>query len=119
MVHKIKLQPIPEWVRKEKEDLRKDLAEAGYEIKVVNTYGGLNWDTPASKVFELYYVKKGKMVQLNPNRLKELGFDAHWKRKPAENWQFHSGVLGMSRAFEIVSNLSSWLFDDYKKLKAV
>jgi hypothetical protein len=96
-----------------KKELKKLLKDNNYQVRVVNTYTGLNWDNPESKKFVLIVGS----VQLNPIVLKELGFESHFKEKYAKKGLFYSGVLGMSRAFEIVYNLSVWLYGDGYKLK--
>lgn len=99
----------------EKENLKKLIADNGYEILVVNTYTGQSWDNPASKSFELIVGK----TRLNPNYIKTLGWKTHYKETSAKCGLFYSRALGMSRSFEIVYNLSSWLFKDGYKVKAI
>ncbi|MEK6879639.1 MAG: hypothetical protein AABY22_08540 [Nanoarchaeota archaeon] len=102
-------------VNKEIGEIKKLIAKNGYEIIVINTFTGVNWDNPASKNFALLVGKK----QLNPIYLKNLGWDTHYNKISADRGLFYSGVLGSSRAFEIVYNLSSWLFKDGYKIKQI
>ncbi len=99
-------------IEQEKEKLRKLISDNENEIMVINTYLGQCWDNPASKNFALIVGK----TQLNPNYLKKLGFSSHYKEKSAKHFLFYSGVLGMSRAFEIVYNLSGWLYEGIEKI---
>ena len=96
----------------EKEKLRKQIEENSNEIMVINTSTGQCWDKADTKVFALIVGK----TQLNPIYLKNLGFDSHYRKSSAEKGLFYSSVLGMSRAFEIVYNLSSWLYKGIEKV---
>src|SRR3990167_5520751 len=100
-------------IENEKEKLKKLFADYDYKLLIVNTYTGQCWDNPASKSFALIVGK----TKLNPYYLKELGFNTHFKEKSARVSCFYSAVLGMSRSFEIMYNLSSWLFEDGYKIK--
>lgn len=99
-------------IKTEKEKLRKQIVDNGNEIMVVNTSTSQCWDKADTKVFALIVGK----IQLYPTYLKNLGFDSHYKKSVAEKGLFYSSVLGMSRAFEIVYNLSSWLYQDIEKV---
>lgn len=100
---------------KEKKELRKLIADNDYKIMVINTSIGQCWDKADTKVFALIVGK----TQLNPTYLKNIGWDRHYRKSAAENCLFYDSVLGMSRAFNIVYNLSSWLFDDGYKIKQI
>ncbi len=105
------MENIKEEIKKLKELFKKNK----YEVLVVNTYTGQNWDNPESKRFALIVGK----TQLNPFYLKSLGFDSHYRKSVAEAKLFYDGVLGMSRAFNIVYHLSQWLYKDGYKLKHI
>lgn len=107
-------------IEEAKEKLRKQLKDAQYNVYVFNSYKGLNWDNAQSKGFILAVPVKDvfgnlDIIQLNPRYLFNLGWDTHYKKSFAEASLFYDGVLGMSRAFNIVYNLSSWLFADLTK----
>jgi hypothetical protein len=103
-------------IEAKKEDIRNDLRACGYQIWVMNTYTGRNWDNSESKHFILAYPAYSKyserweIYEMNPCYLKTLGFDWFFKKSVAYAGCFYDGVLGMSRAFNIVYSLSSWLF---------
>jgi len=110
-----------EEIKTEKEKLREQLKECNYKIWVFNSYRGLNWDKSESKGFILAFPFKNEIKTLNPFFLKNLGWNRHFKESYAEHDLFYDGVLGMSRAFNIVYNLSTWLFSDLSKdeIKAI
>ena len=89
--------------------------KSNYQVKIVNTYTGQNWDNVQSKRFALFLGS----TQLNPYALKDIGFDHHFKENCAKHWLFYDGVLGMSREFNIVYNLSHWLYKDGYKLRNI
>jgi len=106
-------------IEDKKKKLRKQLKDAGYNVYVFSSFNGVNWDNSQSKNFILAFVDKrdNSIMQLNPIYLKNLGFDTHYKKEQADRGLFYDGVLGMSRAFNIVYNLSSWLFKGTKEEK--
>lgn len=101
-----------EEVLQRKKELRKQIMEGNCKIWVFNSYKGLNWDNSQSKGFILAFIYKNEIMTLNPEYLKNLGWDTHYKKSYAESYLFYDGVLGMSRTFNIVYNLSSWLFKE-------
>lgn len=104
-----------EEIQEELKKLKKLFNSNDYQVRVVNTYTGQNWDNAESKKFALIV----GTTQLNPDYLKELGFNTNYKKSVAEANLFYSGVLGMSRSFQIVYNLSYWLFKDGYILKQI
>ena len=73
------------------------------------------WDKGIWRTFHLYYIKD--------NTLKQIFIDNGLQWSGVLNWNerkrcFESKVLGMDRTFEIVYNLSDWLYKDGYKLKA-
>jgi len=91
-------------IQRRKKELRKQLKRAYYEVYVFNSFNGVNWDNSQSKNFILAFIDKrdNSIMQLNPIYLKNLGFDTHYKKEQADRGLFYDGVLGMSRAFNIV-----------------
>lgn len=98
-----------------KKDLQKQLENVS-TIYVVGITRGTNphWDKGIWRTFDLYYIRNNQLERIFiPDEIAdEVG---NWKKNKN---LFESRALGLDRTFEIVYNLSSYLFDDGYKLKA-
>ena len=108
----------------QKEEPKKELEKANYQVYVVGIAQGTNpnWDKGLWRKFSIFYISDGELKKIWFNdRDKEV--PPHWVRlhkTKSGNWvggYFESRALGMDRVFEIVYSLSQWLFGDGYKLK--
>ena len=91
----------------EKKDLIKQLENVS-TIYVVGITKGTNpnWDKGIWRTFRLFYVRNNQLNQILIEEIDAANCPNWNKRKHL----FESRVLGMDRTFEIVYNLSCWLF---------
>ena len=76
-----------------------------------------NWDAGIWNHFALLYPKNGEVRQINARELYQANAPHAGKLSKEGYYGFMSSVLGMDRPFEIVYNLSQWLYGDGYRLK--